>query len=83
MKPLPGGTVLWAWDADPDFGEAAGEQWLTLLPKKWNPSTHKQVLTCGVTIRVSLEPRRRPRQTLGARMRAVLSMMRECEFWSI
>ena len=80
VKPLPGGTVLWAWDADPDFGEAAGEQWLTLLPKKWNPSTHKQVLTCGVTIRVSLEPRRRPRQTLGARMRAVLSMMRECEF---
>ena len=28
---------------DPDFAEAAGEQWLTLLPKKWNPSTHRQV----------------------------------------
>ena len=42
-KPLPGGTVLWAWDADPEFGEVAGEQWLTLLPKKWNPRTHKQV----------------------------------------
>ena len=27
--------VLWAWDADPDFGEVAGERWLALLPKKW------------------------------------------------
>ena len=40
---LPGGALLWAWDADPDFDEAAGEQWLILLPKKWNPPTHKQV----------------------------------------
>ena len=36
---LPGGAVLWAWDADPEFGEVAGEKWLVLLPKKWNPST--------------------------------------------
>ena len=35
--------MLWAWDADPDFDEQAGEQWLILLPKKWNPTTHKQV----------------------------------------
>ena len=35
--------MLWGWDADPDFDEPAGEQWLVLLPKKWNPSTHKQV----------------------------------------
>ena len=34
-KVLPAGAVLWAWDADPDFDEAAGEQWLLLLPKKW------------------------------------------------
>lgn len=34
---LPAGMVLWAWDADPEFGEAAGEQWLALLPQKWNP----------------------------------------------
>jgi hypothetical protein len=27
---------LWARDADPDFDELAGEQWLILLPKKWN-----------------------------------------------
>ena len=40
---LPAGAVLWAWDADPDFDEAAGEQWLFLLPKKWNPTTQKQV----------------------------------------
>ena len=26
-----------AWDADPEFDEPAGEQWLVLLPKKWNP----------------------------------------------
>ena len=40
---LPGGAVLWEWDADADRGEAAGERWLILLPSKWNPSTHKQV----------------------------------------
>ena len=40
---LPAGAVLWAWDADPEFDEQAGEQWLFLLPKKWNPTTHKQV----------------------------------------
>ena len=36
------GMVLWAWDADPEFGEAAGQQWLALLPKKWNPP-HQQL----------------------------------------
>ena len=35
---LPGGAVLWAWDADPEFGEVAGEKWLVLLPSKWNPT---------------------------------------------
>lgn len=25
------------WDADPEFGEMAGEKWLVLLPQKWNP----------------------------------------------
>ena len=34
---LPAGAVLWAWDADPEFGEVAGERWLVLLPNKWNP----------------------------------------------
>ena len=42
-KVLPAGAVLWAWDADPEFDEQAGEQWLFLLPKKWNPTTHSQV----------------------------------------
>ena len=37
---VPAGMVLWAWDADPQFGEAAGEQWLILLPKKWNKHVH-------------------------------------------
>ena len=39
-KVLPAGALLWAWDADPEFGEAAGEQWLILLPKKWNKQVH-------------------------------------------
>ena len=43
QKVLPGGALLWAWDADPQFEEAAGEQWLVLLPKKWNPKTQGQV----------------------------------------
>ena len=34
-KILPAGAVLWAWDADPQFDEKAGEQWLILLPQKW------------------------------------------------
>ena len=33
----PAGALLWKWDADPDFGEVAGEKWLVLLPQKWNP----------------------------------------------
>ena len=32
-----------AWDADPEFEEKAGSQWLVLLPKKFNPTTHKAV----------------------------------------
>ena len=35
QKLLPAGAGLWAWEADPEFEEAAGEQWLMLLPKKW------------------------------------------------
>jgi len=36
-KILPAGALLWAWDADPDYNEAAGEmKWLVLLPGKWN-----------------------------------------------
>ena len=28
--------LLWEWDADPEYGEVAGQAWLHLLPKKWN-----------------------------------------------
>ena len=35
-KILPAGALLWAWEADPEFDESAGEQWLVLLPEKWN-----------------------------------------------
>jgi hypothetical protein len=39
-KILPGGALLWAWDADPEFDERAGEQWLILLPGKWTKQVH-------------------------------------------
>ena len=35
-KLLPAGAVLWGWEADDEFKEQAGEQWLTLLPAKYN-----------------------------------------------
>ena len=35
-KILPAGALLWAWDADKDYDEAAGEKWLVLLPENWN-----------------------------------------------
>lgn len=33
---LPAGAVLWAWDADPEFDEVAGEKWIILKPNLWN-----------------------------------------------
>ena len=36
QKLLPAGAVLWAWEADEAFKEEASEQWLTLLPAKFN-----------------------------------------------
>ena len=33
-KILPAGALLWAWDADPQYNEQAGEQWLILLSEK-------------------------------------------------
>ena len=69
---LPAGAVLWAWDADPEFGEAAGEQWLTLLPKKWNPSKQGQVyswrFTGALTRASSRAPQLRRRLIRGAAM---------------
>ena len=35
-KILPAGALLWAWDADPEYDELAGEKWLVLQPQKWN-----------------------------------------------
>eukprot|EP00962_Isochrysis_galbana_P015277 scaffold4387_cov126-Isochrysis_galbana.AAC.12 len=34
---LPAGAVYWEWDAEDEFEEQAGGQWLVLDPKqKWN-----------------------------------------------
>ena len=35
-KVLPAGALLWEWDADPAYDEVAGQEWLFLLPNKWN-----------------------------------------------
>ena len=35
-KILPAGALLWAWEADAEYEEEAGEEWLILLPQKWN-----------------------------------------------
>ena len=39
-KILPAGALLWAWDGNADFDEQPGEQWLILLPSKWNRQMH-------------------------------------------
>ena len=28
--------LLWAWEADAEYEEEAGQEWLFLLPGKWN-----------------------------------------------
>ena len=33
-KLLPAGAVLWAWEADAEFDEEPGEEWLTLRKDK-------------------------------------------------
>ena len=35
-KLLPAGAVLWAWEADAEFDEEPGEEWLTLRKDKFN-----------------------------------------------
>ena len=37
---MPAGALLWAWEENAEFGEKAGEQWLILLPDKWNRQVH-------------------------------------------
>jgi hypothetical protein len=63
-KILPAGALLWGWDADPEFEEAAGEQWLILLPKKGNTQQHLHY-TAGASTRASLARRRRRPRRMG------------------
>ena len=35
-KILPAGALLWAWEADPEYEERAGEKWMVLHPDKFN-----------------------------------------------
>jgi len=48
--------VLRAWDADPEFDEPAGDEWLCILPKKWNKQQLCSYFTAGATIHVSSGP---------------------------
>ena len=54
-------TVLWEWDADPEFDEPAGAQWLMLLPKKWNPRKQGGRSTVGASTPLSLAAHARRR----------------------
>ena len=54
---LPAGALLWAWDADPTYDEAAGDKWLVLLPDKWN----RQVQYAWRYDPCELEPAGRPK----------------------
>jgi hypothetical protein len=56
-KILPAGAVLWAWNAEPAFNEQAGEEWLFLVPGKWNRRVQS---TAGATTHASWH-RRAPR----------------------
>ena len=33
---MPAGALLWAWEADAQYDEKAGEQWMVLHPDKFN-----------------------------------------------
>ena len=35
-KILPAGALLWAWEADAEYDEVAGEKWMVLHPSKYN-----------------------------------------------
>ena len=39
-KILPAGALLWAWEANTEFEEVAGQTWLILLPNKYNKQVH-------------------------------------------
>ena len=65
---LPGGAVLWAWDADPEFEEVAGEQcggWCCCR-RSGTPRPRGRCTAGGMTP-VSLEPRMGARRMRGAR----------------
>ena len=65
---LPAGMVLWAWDADPEFEEGAGEKWLGLLPKKWNKQQLYSWRYDPREFAASAAPQRDPRRQNAVRM---------------
>ena len=64
-KVLPAGMVLWAWDADPEFGESAGEKWLAFCCPT-SGTRHASCSMAGGTTRAS-SPLRRQRVMRAAR----------------
>lgn len=49
-KILPAGELLWAWDADADFDEQEGEEWLVFYFPRSGTST---CITAGTSVRAS------------------------------
>ena len=52
---LPAGALLWAWEADAEFDEKAGEQWMVLHPDKYNKQV-QYAWRVGDLIHASLWP---------------------------
>ena len=65
-KVLPAGAVLWAWDADEEFEEKAGEQWLFLKRDDWNPLRQGKQYAWRFDMS-EFEREREPEERVGAR----------------
>ena len=58
---LPAGALLWAWEADAEFGEKAGEQWMVLHPDKYNKHVQYAWRFDPCELRAPGQPKERPR----------------------
>ena len=81
QKILPGGAVLWAWDADPEFDRQQVSNGLYCCPASGIQRSIR-MCTAGGMIRVSSVQHRSRSETQGASRCAALSMMLEHAFAS-
>ena len=87
---LPAGALLWAWDADAEFDERAGEQWIVLHPDKFNKhvhvhSTHRMALRpvrdCTGGRHAVVSPERRQQRRAREREQVVDECVTDDEFY--